>query len=150
MKTNKADIKKELQDLKAENLLKQFDKNQEIPTGYFENLSINVLKEIKAKETKMKIFSFRKMLLPISIAAVLIILIAIPLLKQTNQNINWNQFSENDFENYIKQNIEEFSDEEIASISFLPELSIFINTEYSNEELEEYLLDMDILEEQLF
>ncbi len=145
MKTNKGNIKKELQDLKAENLLKHFEQRQDIPKDYFENIAANVQKEIKVQK-----LNFKRIIIPIAIAAAFLILIAMPLLKPSNQKIDWNQFSKNDFEYYIKQNIEEFTEEEIASISALPENSIFINTEYSNKELEYYFLDMDIQDEELF
>ena len=151
MKTNKKHIIEELQELKAESLLSQFNENQDMPEGYFENLSTDFLANISKEENKVqtKIVSIRKIFLTTSIAAALFVLLAIPLFKDNSQTVSWDQFSSADFVDYLEDNIDEFSDEEIASVSVLSDNSIFLDAEYSDELLEEYLLEMD-LEETLF
>lgn len=151
MKTNKDHIIEELQELKAGSLLNQFEDRQDIPEGYFENLSkdftVNI--DVAEKNIKIKKVSIRKIFFSISIAAALLILIAVPLLNNNSQTIDWNQLSSSDLERYLEENIDEFSDEEIASVSALSDNSIFMDSEYSDEILEEYLSEMD-LEETLF
>jgi hypothetical protein len=151
MKTNKKHIIEELQELKAESLLSQFNENQDMPEGYFENLSTDFLANISKEENKVqtKIVSIRKIFLTTSMAATLLVLLAIPLFKDNSQTVSWDQFSSSDFVDYLEDNIDEFSDEEIASVSVLSDNSIFLDAEYSDELLEEYLLEMD-LEETLF
>jgi len=150
MKTNKEHIKKELLELKANRLLTHLDENQDIPNDYFDTLSAQVFEKIKQTETKTNKVRIKKIFLPLSIAATLLVLIALPLLKPTKSTVEWSQYSQNDFKQYIEQNIDDFSEEEIASVSELSDQSLFINTEYSDEELEEYLLELDIQEEELF
>lgn len=151
MKTNKEHIIEELQELKAGSLLNQFEDRQDIPEGYFENLSkdftVNI--DVAEKNIKIKKVSIRKIFFSISVAAALLILIAVPLLNNNSQTIDWNQLSSSDLERYLEENIDEFSDEEIASVSALSDNSIFMDSEYSDEILEEYLSEMD-LEETLF
>lgn len=151
MKTNKEHIIDELQDLKAEKLLNQFEANQEIPEGYFENLSKNFIATVAVEQIKTptKIVNIKKLFLTVSVAAALLILLAVPLFTNNLQNVNWDQLSSADFEDYLEENIDEFSDEEIASVSIFSDNSIFMNSEFSDEILEEYLLEMD-LEETLF
>lgn len=151
MKTNKKHIIEELQELKAESLLSQFMENQDMPEGYFENLSTDFLANISKEENKVqtKIVSIRKIFLTTSIAAALFVLLTIPLFKDNSQTVSWDQFSSADFVDYLEDNLDEFSDEEIASVSVLSDNSIFLDGEYSDELLEEYLLEMD-LEETLF
>lgn len=153
MKMNKENIIEELQDLKAENLLNQMEASQDIPADYFENLSKDFLAKVKAEESKVpaKKVSIRRFFLPFSIAAALLISVAIPLLNNNSktETVTWDQFSTSDFQSYIEENIGEFSDEEIASVAILSDNSIFMDTEISNEILEEYLTEMDV-EETLF
>lgn len=153
MKKNKEHIVEELQELQAENLLKHKESMQDIPADYFENLSKDFLASVQGKEDKAptKTVSFRKVFLSLSIAAALLVLLAIPLFNSNAnvEEVNWDQLSSTDIENYIEENIYEFSDEEIASVIALSDNSIFMETEFSDEILEEYLTEMDI-EETLF
>tara|TARA_B110000495_G_C22740438_1_gene434136 strand:+ start:63 stop:518 length:456 start_codon:yes stop_codon:yes gene_type:complete len=151
MKINKAHLKEELQELKAEKLLSQLEENQDIPVAYFENLSSDFLVKIKQEEVAglTRKGRIRKLFLSVSIAAALLIFLAIPLLPKNTQTIDWAQVSSSDLVDYLEQNIDEFSDEEIASVSVLSDNSIFRNTAYSDEVLEEYLSGMN-LEETLF
>lgn len=152
METNKNNIKNELQELKAEQLLKHLVDKNNIPKDYFENLSFNVISDLKEEDLNNKPLRKKSIniFIPFAIASAVILFFAIPLLTNTQKNISWNQFSQNDFRKYIEENITDFSEEEIASISDLSEISLLINTPYSNEELEDYLLELEIEEEELF
>jgi len=142
-------IKQELKELNAEKLFEQFNENKDIPSNYFDNFSKNSLIAIKEKESKKtREIKFIKYLIPFSLVASILLLITITLNKAQKDN-NWTQLSNKEIIQYIEQNIDEFSDEEIASISNISEKS-FINIEFTDSELEEILLEMNIQEDELF
>jgi len=150
METNKKNIAKELKELKADNLLTHYIENNDLPEDYFNNLGSEVFSKLKNEFPEKKTFSIKKIFLPVAIAASLMLLLALPIINKTNSQVEWNQYSSLDFKDYIEQNIEEFTTEEIASVASFENFSIFSNTNFSQEELEEYLLDVNIEEEDLF
>lgn len=151
MNTENENIKKELLEIEANQLLNQIEKNQDIPKDYFNNLSSNVFDKISniKVEKKRNKFSIIK-IFPYALAASLVLLFAISFNNNTQKiKTEWNQFSNLDYKNYIEQNIEDFSDEEIASISNISE-SFLVENKFSEEELEDYLLNSEFQGEELF
>lgn len=144
MENEKQNILNELKNLDAKNLLDL--KKNSVPEFYFENLQSELSKKLKEKP-KNKI---RSIYVPMSIAASILILISVSFFIPKNDSNIWEGISQEEIEEYLYENINNYSIEEFASLTNIEDFSSLSLSSISNEDLEEFILEEDFDENEFF
>lgn len=145
MKTT-TDIINELEELKADNLLAIKKIQHTASAAYFEQLADAVNKKVQsnAEQNKIKWVSY-------AIAASVVSLFSLSyFFFFQKETLQWNTISAEVYQNYVNENIDEFTEEELLSgIDTFQLLYAFKNT-LNDEDIVDFLIAEDITEEELF
>ena len=137
---------KVINNIKLEDILNSKTTGQKTPDGYFDTIEDSVFEKITSSEKEVKVvrlFSRKNMFYAASIAAAIILMLIVIL----PSNPSFSNLELETVENYIYQ--ESYSSEDIAALLSEEELEevLYTDSSYSDESLEDYILDNTTIED---
>jgi len=120
------------------------DTGFKVPDNYFESLDDVIINKVSQKPKVISLFTKRNLFYASSIAAALVLMFSIFINKN---DLTFDDLEVASIENYIYE--EEFDTYELASLLSEEELNTdnFIDTDYTDEALEDYLLENTTIED---
>jgi len=120
------------------------DTGFKVPDNYFESLDDVIINKVSQKPKVISLFTKRNLFYASSIAAALVLMFSIFINKN---DLTFDDLEVASIENYIYE--EEFDTYELASLLTEEELNTdnFIDTDYTGEALEDYLLENTTIED---